>query len=610
MKKFFICCLFSTILFSVSAQFIPQSISYTRIYDFLDELATDGIIELKSVVRPYSRMFIAQRLLEAKEQQENLNRRQRQELVFHLNDFALERSMLPESLFDFGWVVYGGRTKLSTMQPGIFYLNDNQNIRIRMTPILGMHIRRNGQGQMTDRWFGAEFQASIGRNFSIWGSLRDISMWAFDNDLMTQSVRRPYRHFLVNAPGFELKEATYGGDFSDFRGGIAFSNDWMTLGLVQDRIVWGDNNNGSNLISGRAPPFPMIKFQLRPTRWFQLDYFHGWLVSNVADSDSTRFIVESPAGTVWEEKWAHQTNKFMAANMLTFRPVRGLNISVGNAIIYSEPNMQPAYLFPIAFYKSMAHSLTKGIGTQNGNSAIFLNLSSRNIRHLHLYSSLFVDEVTWARFRPSHPENNPMSWKIGAQLSNFPVQNLSLTGEFTRTNILTYKHSLPVETWASNSVNMGHYLGDNAQEIHFALHYRPIRGLDLSLSFTDARKGNYFDFFRHRGVDWNGVPGNVRTIISHPVMQDIIWRNTTFGFRAVYEVFNNAYAIINIEHNNARGFDNPIGHRDSEGNFIYNPRDAMFAERVWSADEALRQFTPSFLHGRNTTLTLGFSFGF
>jgi len=352
----------------------------------------------------------------------------------------------------------------------------------------------------------------------------------------------------------------------------------------------------------------MLKFQLRPTRWFQLDYFHGWLISNVLDS--TSFYWEN----VGDEavKRYRPANKFMAANMLTFTPTRGLNLSVGNAIIYSEPNPQPAFFFPIAFYKSMAHRLTKGSAAQNGNSAIFFNVSSRNIRHLHLYSSLFIDEVMWARFRPSHPQNNPMSWKIGAQLSNFPIQNLSLTGEFTRTNILPYKHSLPIATWASNSVNMGHYLGDNAQEIHFALRYRPIRGLDLSLTFTDAQKGNYFEYIRGgRGVlDWNGLPGSSSVIIEHPVLQDIIWRNTTFGFRAVYEVFNNAYAIVNIEHNNARGFDNPIGHRDSDGNFVYNPSDAMFAERVWSAEEALRQFTPSFLHGRNTTVTVGFSFGF
>ena len=599
MRKFIIYCLFSAVFFSVNAHFITQNLSYTRVYEFLDELAIDGIIELKSVVKPYSRMMITQKLLEAVEQSERLNRRQREELIFHLNDFALERGVLPESLFDLGWVVYQGKTKISTMQPGVFYIDNINDIRIRMTPILGMHIRGNEKGNMHDRWFGAEFQAMLGRHFSIWGSIRDISMWSLNGDLLSQSAYRPYRHFLVPEMGVELKESVHrGGDYSDFRGGMTFSNNWMTIGLVQDRIQWGDNNNGSNIISGRAPAFPMLMFQLRPTRWFQLDYFHGWLVSNVADS--TNYYWENPELPNGGRRWYRQSNKFMAANMLTFTPTRGLNLSIGNAIIYSEPNIQPAFLFPIDFYKSSTHRLNKGIGTQNGNSAMFLNFSSRNIRHLHLYGSWFIDEIQWNRFSSSNSQRNPQSIKVGAHLSNFPIANLSVLGEFTHTNILPFKHSLPVCTWASNSINMGHYLGDNAQEIHFALNYKPIRGLDLSLTFTDAKKGNFYEYLRS-GTDWNGNTGNSAVIITHPVLQDIIWRNTTFGFSAVYEVFNNGYAIVRLAHNHARGFDNPN---------LDNPSNALFAERVWSAEEALRQFTPYFLQGKNTSLTIGFSFGF
>ena len=51
------------------AQNIPQHISYSRIYDFVDELANDGFFELNSAVKPYSRLFITEKLLEAKQQE-------------------------------------------------------------------------------------------------------------------------------------------------------------------------------------------------------------------------------------------------------------------------------------------------------------------------------------------------------------------------------------------------------------------------------------------------------------------------------------------------------------------------------------------------------------
>jgi hypothetical protein len=248
-------------------------------------------------------------------------------------------------------------------------------------------------------------------------------------------------------------------------------------------------------------------------------------------------------------------NKYMAANMLTFTPIRHLNISVGNAIVYAERNVQAAYFTPLVFFKSLDHTLTKGLGVENQNSAMFFNISSRNINHLHLYTSVFIDEFNFSRLKPNNKEANPISYKIGAHLSNFPVQNLSLTGEFTRTNILNYKHSIPILTWASNGYNMGHYLSDNSQEIHLALRYKPIRGLDFALLFTDAKHGNEYSYIR-RGTDENGITGNVLQIISQPSLGDIIWRNQTIGFRTVYEIFNNAYAIVNVEYNNAQGFEN------------------------------------------------------
>ena len=79
------------------AQDIPQSMSYTRIYDFMDELANQGVIEVNSAVRPYSREFIAKKLTEAKEKDSLLNNRMRGDLEFFLQDYAIERDTLPNN---------------------------------------------------------------------------------------------------------------------------------------------------------------------------------------------------------------------------------------------------------------------------------------------------------------------------------------------------------------------------------------------------------------------------------------------------------------------------------------------------------------------------------
>jgi len=565
MKKTILSFLFAFAIITCYAQDIPEHISYTRIYDYLDELATDGIIELNSVAKPYSRMFILEKLNNASTLKNKLNNRQQADLNFFLNEFALEQDKLPETRFN---LKRNNQLSLACINPGFNYRDTL--FRARITPLFGVSITNNSNGTMINRWYGADFQTMFGKHLSIYGSLRDISV-------VGPLLARP--GYLNDYPGYEYKESTAGGDFSDSRGGIKYSWRWGSVGLVKDNVIWGDNYHGSNILSGRAPSFPMITLHLKPAKWFEMQYFHGWLVSNVIDS--TRYYVDNMGS-----KNYRMSNKFIAANMFTFTPIRNLNLSFGNSIIYAEENVQPAYFIPVAFYKSMDHSLTKGLGIENQNSQVFMNISSRNIKHLHLFTSIYSDEISWGRFLPDSKEKNPVSIKVGAGLSNFPVENLSVIGEFTHTNIINYKHSIPALTWASNGYNLGSYLGDNSQEIYFALRYKPIRGLDLNLSFMEAKHGNEYIYDRHE----------VGNIISQPVLSEITWRNHTVGINAQYEFINNAYAFLNVAFSNIKGY-----------NLSSTPITGEVRE---TAQGYLNLYTPAYLQGKNTTFSAGFSFGF
>ena len=563
--------LFVVIGVEVHAQDIPKHISYTRIYDFLDEMAGDGWVELNSAVKPYSQQFITDKLLEVKLQVSSLNNRQKKDLDFFLNELALEQNTLPDTHFD---IWKNNHSRAGLIAPA--YSFKDSTFRARINPLLGMHISQNGNGSITKRWYGADLQLMMGNNLSVYGSLRD-------NSIEGALLSRP--HYLTDLPGYEYKESSAGGDYSDSRGGIKYAWQWGSVGLIKDNVVWGDNYHGANILSGRAPSFPMLTLHLTPSKWFELNYFHGWLVSNVVDS--TRYYVDN----VGAEKY-RSANKFMAANMFTFTPVAKLKLSVGNSIIYAEPNVQPAYLIPIAFYKSMDHTLTKGALLENQNSQVFFNLSSRNIKHLHLYGSVYADEVMMSRFSPSSAEKNPISYKVGANVTNFPLHNVSFVGEFTRNSIIVYKHSIPVLAYTSNNYNLGNYLGDNSQEFYLAMLYKPLRGLNLSLSYTDAVHGNEYEYLRR---DNDGVDA-ISRIIRQPLLGETTWHNTTLAFNTQYELFTNAYAVVNVTYNNMRG---------SVPSSVAIP-----GELRKSSQEYLDYYSSKFLQGKNTTVTIGFSLGF
>ena len=555
---------------SISAQRIPQAIEYTEIYDFIEELTTDGVISSNAAVKPYTRDAIARMLAEAQSKDSLLNKRQKDDLQFYMQDYALELDTLPV------YYSYGHRhvtqwitpvSNLSLADPSLHILTKNKIFKMRIRPILGMDIYAGKKGMITKRWYGAEIQMDIAHHLSIWGSIRDNS-WKGTGYLKDAYFPTEYDKiygarltkpgYLNNLPGVQYKESNYGGDFSDSRGGISLYAWWGSIGVQRERIQWGDAQHASNILSAHNPAVPMVTLQLTPCKWFQFDYFHAWLPSNVMDS--TYYYSEREREGVTQREY-RPANKFMAANMFTFMPIKYIQFSIGNSIVYAERNVQAAYFIPIAFFKSLDHLMTKGLGSENQNSQAFATITVRPTDHLRLYGSFFLDEFKFARLKKSNPEHNPVSYLVGFNWSGWPVKGLSLRGEFMRSYIACYTHSIAVLDYTSNSYKMGHYMGDNAQSIFVELAYRPVRGLRLVLNYTNDTKYNSYDYIRK----------NIGAIIAQKPFAEKIWRNDEINFRAVYEVFNNCYAHVDFSYNNTRA---------------YAPKSARVAgeDRGWNAD--------------------------
>jgi hypothetical protein len=487
---------------SLLGQNVPYPITNQGIYNYLDELGSLGVIDINSVVKPYSRLYISEKLKEAENKREELSSRQQKELDFYLMDIGKE--------FNSGrdW----------DRRKDMFYYKDDL-FTLTVNPILGGEFNTNAYGSATYWRNGVAAWSYIGK-WSFYASLRDNH----EKPLLASP------DYLTQRDGGHVKNGT---DWSEMKGGVTYGWEWGSAGLVKDNMIWGSNSNGSNIFSGHTPTFFQIRLHLNPTDWFEFNYFHGSLNSMVVDS-ARSYTVNNSYGTDYREVY-HR--KYIAANMFSFRPIKGLWLSAGNSVIYSDYGFNPVYLIPVMFYKSVDHSVNSGI--DNMNSQMFFDISSRRIKHLYVYGTLFIDELSVSRF--SKPdEYNFFSYKAGVSLTDYPLSNLTLRGEFTYTYPLAFQHYVPTLTFESNRYNLGHYLKDNSREWFFALDYRPVRGSLISLFFSDATRG---PDYTELGVDRLG----------NPPLESVDWHNRTIGLKAQYQVIHDLYLSFSFIHSNISG---------------------------------------------------------
>ena len=141
-------------------------------------------------------------------------------------------------------------------------------------------------------------------------------------------------------------------------------------------------------------------------------------------------------------------------------------------------------------------------------------------------------------------------------------------------------------------------MGDNAQSIYAELAYRPIRGMMLKLSYTHDTKYNSYSYLRTYRDDTEIIrEGDISQTITQKPFNNAIFRNDVLRLDGIYEVHPNMFVTVAVEYNHARGYDNMN-------------ENAIPSEDIGNAQYYLNKYMPLYYHGKNLTLSAGFSFGF
>ena len=474
----------------VQAQVVFNPATNNGVYELLDELASLRVITLNSVVKPYSRIYIARKLAEAGHflagnTLAGANSRISREVDFYLRDYSPELNLLngkagllsqhgekpgwdlSVSLADSSLPKQHGGSRIS-FDP-LSYRYTGKILKIAVSPELGGGILVNNNGHVWEISGGGTVSGYLGRHFGFYA--RVCRTW--------ESEALSDKSFLTMEEGNAwtmLKNGSVAN--TEWRGGISVAWNWGDLGIYRDRPVWGDAQHGSNILSGHAPAFPFIQLHLTPAKWIEFRYIAGLLRSVYLDS--LYLERQTPEGD--------RARKYFIGNITTLTPWKCLQITIGNSVIYSERNINPAFLIPFFFYKSIDQTLSNLSVESGQNNQLFLNVNYRPVNHLTMYSSIFIDDLKMSvLFKKG--QHNEICTKAGFLLAGWPWKNISLAGEYTRSNPLTYQHYVTPTDYYSSGYCLGSYLRDNSDELFFRLVFRPAYRLRLSAEYQVIRHG-------------------------------------------------------------------------------------------------------------------------
>jgi len=354
----------------------------------------------------------------------------------------------------------------------LYRYDEERDISLSVNPILGVNYDITNNA--FQRRVGARAFLNIGDRWSVYFNFRDVS----ENKAITSEK------FLLPVRGGVVRNNSIiaVSDYSEMRGGISYNWDWGNISIIQEEFVWGNTIDQSIILSGRSPAVPQIKFSATPFPWLKFDYIHAWLNSDVLDPNG-RYPVIGGDRLVF-------VDKYFAANMFTISAFPDLDISFGNSVVYSDIPVHPGYLIPFFFYRSIDHNLSSQDNNAGQNGQMFFDLSFRGIKNLHLFSSLFVDEVRLSTIFDKDEQRNQVGYKIGFIRSKlFGNADISFGLEYTRLNPYAYRHYIPATNYQSNTYDLGHYLGDNSKEWYGFVAYKPFRNLSLKGYTRISNKG-------------------------------------------------------------------------------------------------------------------------
>jgi Capsule assembly protein Wzi len=453
---------------------LPQSVFepvHSEIYDFLERMNANGIVEFHSEIKPIARTDIAQLLISIESEKQKLSSVDRDDLEFFKSEYFDEIRFIKDEVQD--------KPRLEYFEKGIsgrfrFFSYNDEKFSLFADPVFGYSFNSVDGERVTHRWNGIKLFGYFDKHWGFDLNFRDNDESGNNIDFGKQNT--PESGINIS------KKSADNLQYSELRGGISYTWSSGSLTAGKDFFNIGSGQEGQLILSSKAPSFPFIRFDFSPVSWLKFIYIHGWLKSNIPDSSSIRHTL------VENRESISPIPKYIASHLVSFYPGDDLSVSLGESVVYSG-DLQPVYLIPVMFFRLADHYLSAKGSNSGANAQLFADASYRLTGiSSKVYSTIFIDELSLESLSSGNAVS-AIGYTFGGTISDpvFPGSFLNI--EYTRLNPFVYMNSNDAHLYRNDNYQLGHWIGSNGDIISVKYSQKIIRALSFSISGWYFRKG-------------------------------------------------------------------------------------------------------------------------
>jgi hypothetical protein len=487
----------------------------SEVHPYLYRMAQRGLIEYNDLIKPINRVHVTNSLYILKQQDSVLNNVEKKELGLYLQEYT-RPSKEQISLFK--------KDQNKRWRAGAIVSND---FEFYIDPLLSINNFSGSGKNIRQLSNGFELWGSAGKNKNIGYQVyyRDYTETGTVNNNFREESPTPGNILVGSKSDNKI-------NYTDIRANINYSFKKGNISFGKDNLIWGYGENNNIVLSNKAPSYPYIKLDYKPLKWLNFNYTHAWLNSNIADSSLSYF---TNTGRIDNDFRLVFVQKYLATHSIEVQPIKGLNIAIGESIIYSD-KMDPGFLIPINLFKFYDNNRSNYLIEAGSNGQYFLSLSSRNqIKNTHLYSTLFIDEIKVSSLFNKTESRNQLGFNLGGSITDVFIPYLSLGAEYTRVNPFVYSNLIPAQTYTSYNYSLGDWMDNNFDRAILYAKYTPIAKLKLVARYQKIRKGGLGTLYEQ----YTAQP-------QPTFLFDYIKTRSDIFLQARYEYINNIYLTSSL----------------------------------------------------------------